>query len=226
MNVSIYILDDPTDTSLRMYIGKTVKKLSIRLSQHLNKRGLRVKTEKNSWIKSLLSREIIPRITLLEIVDKDSWQEAERFWISYFKSIGIRLVNGTEGGEGLSNPTVEVRKRMSNSLKGRSCWSAGLTKATEPRLRGNTTVRSLKTRAKLSTSHKGLKRSDSHCKSIAKATAGNRNPFFGKKHSEETKEKNRLAHLGRKLSPEAREKCRQAAKQYWENKHEKDSKRT
>jgi hypothetical protein len=47
--------------------------------------------------------------------------------------------------------------------------------------------------------------------------------FFVKVHTEETKGKNRAAHLGKKLSDTAKEKCRQAAKKYWESKREKNN---
>ena len=41
---------------------------------------------------------------------------------------------------------------------------------------------------------------------IREASTGENNPMYGRKHSSEAKEKNRLAHLGKKQSPESNEK--------------------
>jgi hypothetical protein len=43
---------------------------------------------------------------------------------------------------------------------------------------------------------------------MSKSNRGKNNPFFGKKHSDETKEKLRIARTGKKLSPEMVEKIR------------------
>ena len=40
--------------------------------------------------------------------------------------------------------------------------------------------------------------------------SGENNPMFGKKHSEESKEKNRQSHLGKECSDETRERIKQA----------------
>lgn len=42
----------------------------------------------------------------------------------------------------------------------------------------------------------------------SRANSGSNHPMFGKKHSEESKDKNRLSHLGRKHTDETKEKCR------------------
>lgn len=42
-----------------------------------------------------------PEIFVIEHSPTD-WVEAEQFWISYFRSIGCRLANLTQGGDGLS----------------------------------------------------------------------------------------------------------------------------
>ena len=60
------------------------------------------------------------------IIEKlDSWKNEidalnqEKYLIKFFKDLGYSLANMTDGGEGLSNPSQEVRERMSvnNAMK-------------------------------------------------------------------------------------------------------------
>ena len=70
---------------------------------------------------------------------------------------------------------------------------------------------------------KTSKTSTTHILNISKATTREKNPFFGKQHTDVAKEKNRKAHLGKKHSIETKEKCRQAALKYWSKRNEKDN---
>jgi group I intron endonuclease len=56
----------------------------------------------------------------------------------------------------------------------------------------------------------GIKHSKETRKKLSKLRQGKNNSFYGKHHSEETKEKNRQAHLGSHHSEETKEKMRQA----------------
>lgn len=94
----IYTLADPESGEIR-YIGKTVKTLKARLTDHLYS----IKRESNyrsNWIKSIINRDLIPIIEELEICTWDISQQREMYWISQFKVWGFKLVNLTEGGEG------------------------------------------------------------------------------------------------------------------------------
>jgi hypothetical protein len=94
----IYGLSDPMTNELR-YVGKTARKLSKRLSEHIYSPK---RNNCKSWIKSLNKKGHRPEI--FEIERYDSQQDgsnAEVFLISYFKSIGCRLTNLTKGGEGV-----------------------------------------------------------------------------------------------------------------------------
>lgn len=63
-----------------------------------------------------------PESVLLEEVRGGDWEEAERFWIAYWKFLGASLTNLTEGGEcGGSKGRVvseETRRRISLSQIG------------------------------------------------------------------------------------------------------------
>jgi len=91
----IYAACDPSTMEAR-YVGKTVYTLSYRLNKHLKT------TEQNhraNWFRKLASEGTPPVLLELEVV-AEGWEEAERFWIAYFKFLGARLLNATRGGEG------------------------------------------------------------------------------------------------------------------------------
>lgn len=78
----------------------------------------------------------------------------EKFLIWCFKDMGYKLVNMTDGGEGISNPSDETRQKMSASQLGRN------RKLTE------------KHKTALSLAHKGKPLSSEHRKKIALANSG------------------------------------------------------
>ena len=98
----IYGLFDPRTTELR-YIGKTVKQPKERLSNHISAARAVKKQRVARWIRGILLDGLLPELCLLEtVLPNGDWQEAERFYIEYFRSIGANLVNQTQGGEGCS----------------------------------------------------------------------------------------------------------------------------
>ncbi len=106
---NIYVLIDPQDSEIR-YVGKTDQSLSHRLGQHLD--DARKGTENNwrtHWLLSLLRKGLRPSIVLVHQVDRVFWQDAEAYWISYYRAIGCRLTNGTVGGDGGNAPHPDIR---------------------------------------------------------------------------------------------------------------------
>ena len=100
----IYVLIDPRTEEIR-YVGKTVKSLKARVADH---------RRRFDWN---------PRIELVQEVLDDFWQEAERYWIAYYRSIGCDLVNVAKGGAGGGmigrHHSFETRARVSAKLTGR-----------------------------------------------------------------------------------------------------------
>lgn len=96
--IIIYALSDPRRPSAIRYIGKTEWSLTRRLSGHLCTSVKREKTYKSNWILSLLRENTSPKIWPIEICDSDAWESRERYWISFFKPLGL-LTNFTNGGE-------------------------------------------------------------------------------------------------------------------------------
>lgn len=87
------------------------------------------------------------------------------------------LVNYTDGGEGMSNPTFETRQKLSKVHSGK--------------------VTSEKTKKKLSIAHKGKTLSEEHKIKLSLVKLGKPSGWKGKTASIETKEKMRLAKLGK-----------------------------
>jgi hypothetical protein len=137
------------------------------------------------------------------VEDNDLLKVAERKWIAELNTTDHSVgYNSTEGGEGFS--TGDLNPSRLNPRKGKDNWCFGIPKPPE-------------VREKISKSLTGL-------------LVGEKNPFFGKTHTEETKkhigdiqrgqirgphseetcEKIRQRMLKRVFSPETKEKMRQA----------------
>ena len=114
----IYVLIDPRDNEIR-YVGKTTQRwLSDRLSGHRSSARRGDSSWRSRWIAKLLRCGYDPRIILLQEVPTTDWQSAETYWITYLRSIGCRLTNGTDGGEDGPVFTQEVRERRSAAMTG------------------------------------------------------------------------------------------------------------
>ena len=113
----IYGLVDPRTDQLR-YVGKS-KNPVVRKYQHVCASQLRRKQHKNHWIKDLLASGLKPELVQLETVPYADWEEAETFWIAYFRFIGADLTNATAGGGGSPDPSPETRKKIGDACRGK-----------------------------------------------------------------------------------------------------------
>jgi len=97
----VYAFSDPRTNEVR-YIGKTAGSLHRRVKRHLAANSLKEPTHKNNWLRNLLTTGTRPVIDVLETcAAAEDLLEAERFHIAYWRAIGARLTNGTDGGDGL-----------------------------------------------------------------------------------------------------------------------------
>jgi group I intron endonuclease len=103
MEIYIYSLKHPITKEVR-YIGKT-KNIKRRYYEHINKKH---NSYKSNWIQSLLKKDLKPIIDIIEICNKDNWEEREKYWITQFDN----LTNLTKGGENYE-ATEELRKKFS-----------------------------------------------------------------------------------------------------------------
>jgi len=123
MDCLIYGLVDPRDKQLR-YIGKTTKGL-LRPRQHSSGRSLKEKNFKAYWIRQLISQGFKPDIVLIqEFEGPEVLNQAEIFWIAYFRSLNCPLTNSSNGGDGGATRTgkpkgIEERLKLSRSRLGK-----------------------------------------------------------------------------------------------------------
>jgi hypothetical protein len=109
----IYVLKEPRNNGVR-YVGKTKMKLTKRLNGHYVEKK---DTRKRRWLDYLLRENVRVNIEAIEEVMEYNWQEREKYWILYYRSLGCDLVNTTDGGDGVHNPSEEVRKKTSERTK-------------------------------------------------------------------------------------------------------------
>jgi len=117
LNYYIYELLDPRTGEIK-YVGKT-KNITKRFKQHLSPSSLKPNTPKNTWIKSLLKENLIPKIRTLCLTTDKYIDESEILKIKEYRELGIKLTNCTDGGDGLRNPNMLTRIKISNSKKGK-----------------------------------------------------------------------------------------------------------
>ena len=112
--VQIYTLTDPR-TNIVRYVGKTVKPLNLRLSEHFNDRD---GNKKSQWIRGLKKNGLKPIVDILDIVNDEDWRSEEMFYISYFRFLGLPLLNMTDGGDGNNGGkrSEEFKKQLSKSI--------------------------------------------------------------------------------------------------------------
>lgn len=205
----IYALCEPNSRAVR-YIGKA-NKPKRRLQGHLSK-SIRAKTHLGNWLRILVANGTKPAMVVLREVSVEQWKMAEERYICLARGLGMRLVNATDGGEGITM-TPEIRSKISASRRGqkvspetRAKIGASLTGELNYLFRRKLTS---ETRAKISASMTGplhhmfgKKQSpETIAKRVAKMT-GALNPMFGKKQSPETLVKRSAAMTGKKHSPE------------------------
>lgn len=102
----IYALSDPRTPDNVRYIGKATD-IHNRLNRHLKETSI---TKKNNWIKMLSKENIIPLISIIDIVEDNEWQKFEIYWISQFKTWGFNLLNMTAGGDGVDKGNIPWNK--------------------------------------------------------------------------------------------------------------------
>ena len=175
---TIYKLSDPL-TGLCRYVGKTIN-VTLRLSEHIRRSRSNVgrPTHNDHWIRLLLSVGVDPVLEELEQGEgTDTWQEAEKRWIAFYKEQGANLTNIREGGNGSGerHTTEETKALISVNLKGHTV--------------------SDETRRRIGEANKGRKKSPELLEAMSKARMGHKLP-------QEQIERMRAKQLGKVRTPE------------------------
>lgn len=155
----IYALNDPETGECR-YVGKADDPHD-RLfgsSGHIYD----CKTKKNhcaNWIRSLVTRGLVPHLEILQEVPVADWSLWERAWIKASRKIGMDLTNATDGGD--CGPTRRGEKNGFFGKKHTTESRAVMSAKSKTRITASGskhylfgTKHSTETRAKMSASHK------------------------------------------------------------------------
>lgn len=115
--VSIYALCEPGGINPR-YVGKTARTLSERHKGHIYDALRRPRLPVHRWIASLYRDGKWSCIKLLEWVEPgQDWQAREMHWIAEMRRQGARLLNLTDGGEGLHGIVFSQDRNAAISAK-------------------------------------------------------------------------------------------------------------
>jgi hypothetical protein len=183
--VFIYGLVDGITNELK-YVGKSINPPS-RYRKHLQDSHKKI-SYKDNWIYSQLEKDIKPELIIIDEVNEENWQFWEKHYISYYKFIGCKLTNISEGGE--NPPSAYGRKWTPDQIKRNSESNKGK-------------KRSLETRRNISIAKKGKpiphlnngkERSLSHKNNISLACKGRVSPNKNKKYDDKHKKKLSDAH--------------------------------
>lgn len=187
----IYSLSNPINNEVR-YIGKSTN-IENRYKQHI-KKCQKEMTHKCSWIKSLQTENLKPKIEVVDTVESNEWQFWEKYWISQFKSWGFDLVNGTEGGDGILSHNNFTKQNISDSKKGVKVHTDDYKKLLSEKMKNNSYTLGKKLsdehKRKISSSQLGIKKHNKKSKNtISVKNKGVNNGMYGKKHNQKSLEK-------------------------------------
>jgi len=201
----VYLLHHPE--SDHMYIGKSTRGFR-RVEEHFHSSHLKKYAHllRSKWIVSLQKRGLQAEVVVLEeCATPEELDASERFHISYFRFIGFKLLNLTDGGDGVLGHefTPEAIAKMSESRQRRvqeipgererlvtlsdEYWSTPAARETKRRERLGQKW-SPEVRAKMSAAQKGKPKSAEHrAKISAAAKLRCADPTYRQKQSEAQK---------------------------------------
>lgn len=128
--VYIYALVDPI-TELVRYVGKSPDpKMRFNTHVHRAKSHNDDNPHKCNWIRSLLQKNLLPKLEIIETASDSSWEDAERKWIRYFRENGHRPTNVSDGGDHVSpipvgSKCATAKFTESDIIKIREMYSTG-----------------------------------------------------------------------------------------------------
>jgi hypothetical protein len=190
----VYIYYDPLRNHEPFYVGKGINE---RAWCHLYRNDMHPFTQRIQWIRKNGSS---PKIGFYAGLDAEESLSLEIWFIYNFgrKDLGLGpLLNLTDGGDGLNNPSEEIKNKISNSKKGSVPWNVGIPHSdnTKEKMKVARTkqIFSEETKIKMSKASLGKPKSPEHNKNVSIAKTGKkRRPF-----SEEWKQKMSESHKQR-----------------------------
>jgi hypothetical protein len=140
-------------------------------------------TERNQWWKNIATKtDYSIDIVFTSNSESDTFDKEKELIKKYGRrDLGLgTLVNLTDGGEGMENPSEETRRKLSESRMGEKNHNFGKQLADT-------------TKQKLREVNLGKKLSEETCTKMSLRMTGENHPMFGKQHKEESIEKMSLA---------------------------------
>jgi hypothetical protein len=189
--VYIYGLVDELKNELK-YIGKSINPQS-RYRKHLQDSKKKI-SYKDKWIYSLLENNNKPKLLIIDEVDEYNWEFWEKHYISYYKFIGCKLTNISEGGE--NPPNLTGRKRTKEEIQRISKSNTGKKRSQETR----NNISLAKKGKPILHLNNGKERSLSHKNNLSLSLKGRTSPNKGKKLSVEHKKNLSEGHSSQKKS--------------------------
>lgn len=208
--VFIYGLTCPNTGEFR-YIGET-RNPTRRKIEHLGRYD-KTLCPRTCWISSILDKGHAPGFVIIDEVLEQHRQQLEAAYIQFYREQGCDLVNTTLGGDGVgsgeNHPSYgkprsnETKQKISIALTGKkrsleTCERlrrlatgrmASLLTRAKMSVAHTGKIVSPETRARLSDANKGKPKSSEHRQKLSAANMGEKSFFFGKKRSDETREK-------------------------------------
>lgn len=181
----IYCLKDPITKEIR-YVGKGNEPMK-RYYKHINLYGNN--KHKQAWIIGLKKKGLKPLVEIIEEVNKNLWQEKEKYYISIFRESGYKLLNNTDGGDGLEG--WKHSKKTKNKMR-----KTAIKNGNKPPSRKGI-KQTIESKKQNRISHLGKKHSEKSKKIMSEKKKGKNHPMYGKKLSEEHKKKLIESHKGK-----------------------------
>lgn len=94
------------------YVGKTSQYLIDRRKAHLRECELSRSRPVNRWLRKRMTGPGFVTRLIEHVPPERDWAERERHWIRYYRERGDRLLNLTDGGEGLAGHKLSVPHRL------------------------------------------------------------------------------------------------------------------
>ena len=181
---SIYLIRNEVNN--KCYIGQTTRKVKERVDEHIKKK------KGNLILARAVRRYGIDNFsfeTLQSRVPHRLLGEKEKHYIKKHKTLSPHGYNLTEGGDGGSRQSPEIRRKISKSLKGRR-FSNSHKQALSKFMKQRPPIKHTdETRRKMSKTSTGRKHTAKSKKKMSEKKRGVLNPNYGKSRSAKDKRK-------------------------------------
>lgn len=197
-----YVYELRDETGRVFYVGKGS---GSRMHAHERRARRGERSHRSHVIRQILARggEVNPVVVFTSESEADAFAEEKRLIAFYGRAA---LTNKTDGGDGISNPSDDVRERIAASRRGKIA-------SEETRLRQRLaklgTHRTDETKAKIAAFQKNQPKPWARAVAVENAK---KRPFLGKRHTPETIEKMRKAKRGHVVTEETRRKISETKK--------------